>query len=90
MEVLLHKDLFSGVTGTDYVYLYNFGGAADAPDTAATGLAQAGFEEWAANVGPGFGHPVSEPNILALLALAAVGGIGLQRKHRPLAHTASL
>ena len=92
MEVLLHKSLFNGVTGTDYVYLYNFAGAADpATDpTGAAGLAQAGFEEWAANVGPGFGHPVSEPNILALLALAAVGGIGLQRKHRPLAHTASL
>ena len=32
MEVLLHKDLFAGVSANDYVYLYNFAGAADASD----------------------------------------------------------
>ena len=70
MEVLLHKDLFAGISANDYVYLYNFAGAADAADI---GTAGAGFEEWAAQTGPGFGHTVPEPSSLALFAFGVLG-----------------
>lgn len=81
MEILLHKDLFKNVQATDYVYLYNFAGSADNCSSDPTcGLAQAGFEEWAADHNPTSTN-VPEPAsaALALIGLAA-GGASCRRR----------
>ena len=86
IQVLLHKDLFANVKGTDYVYLYNFAGAADSCTTNATcGVAEAGFEEWATDQNPN-GPPapptIPEPGSLALLIAGFAAGHFATRTRR--------
>jgi PEP-CTERM motif len=86
MAVRLHSSLFlSAATGfgdNAYVYLYNFAGEAD-PGNKDLGEAQAGFEEWAADVKPSDtpgGGNVPEPTTALLLAGGLIGMMGSSRK----------
>ena len=80
MAVRLHGSLFttaaSGMGENAYVYLYNFAGEAD-PGNKDLGEAQAGFEEWAADVAPSAAPPpppgVPEPSTAFLMGAGLIG-----------------
>lgn len=79
MAVRLHSSLFttaaSGMGNNAYVYLYNFAGEAD-PGNRDLGEAQAGFEEWAADVAPTITPPtpgVPEPSTAFLMGAGLIG-----------------
>ena len=79
MAVRLHGSLFttaaSGMGDNAYVYLYNFAGEAD-PGRQDLGEAQAGFEEWAADVAPTAAPPtpgVPEPSTAFLMGAGLIG-----------------
>ena len=85
LAVRLHSSLFQNVAkninGDAYVYLYNFAGEAD-PGNKDLGEAQAGFEEWAADVGPTVTPPtpgVPEPSTALLMG---AGLFSISRKAR--------
>ena len=79
MAVRLHSSLFQnaakGITGEAYVYLYNFAGEADTGNKD-LGEAQAGFEEWAADVAPSSTPStpgVPEPSTAFLMGVGLIG-----------------
>ncbi|CAN0455737.1 unnamed protein product, partial [Phaeothamnion confervicola] len=80
MAVRLHSSLFttaaSGMGDNAYVYLYNFAGEAD-PGNKDLGEAQAGFEEWAADVALTTTPPpppgVPEPGTAFLMGAGLIG-----------------
>lgn len=86
MEFLLHSSLFSGFGEDSYVYLYNFMGQTDSPGLNDEGEADAGFEEWAAELNvapeepPGGGGGIPEPATTALLAAGLLGALRVRRR----------
>ena len=79
MAVRLHSSLFttaaSGMGDNAYVYLYNFAGEADSGNSD-LGEAQAGFEEWAADVAPTTTPStpgVPEPSTAFLMGAGLIG-----------------
>jgi hypothetical protein len=88
MAVRLHSSLFtnaaSGMGDNAYVYLYNFAGEAD-PGNKDLGEAQAGFEEWAADVAPTVTPPtpgVPEPGTALLFGAGLIGIVRNARAKR--------
>ena len=79
MAVRLHSSLFTtaaqGMGDNAYVYLYNFAGEADSGNSD-LGEAQAGFEEWAADVAPTTTPStpgVPEPSTAFLMGAGLIG-----------------